>query len=332
MLKRLMLLVVLLACVCLPAHAAGSLSGKETHLVPQEGAYDPRYSLSCAFDVPTGEPFEIVVYQDTGSLQLRAVRNGGNLPPGADIYVRQTAAAGRVAYIKGTILTGGTYSFGVLIQEPVGEGKEMTTLAILQVTLRVSGDVETVEKYLGDGCGMLRLTAKGVNFRRTPGGTRLGTYDKGTRFVWCSTQEKGGYTWYRVWSEDYGYGYIRGDMVQVEPPLRIVYTPGKETAFTLFITPDTGIGLIPSLIMTEAPEEIGFDTELPTGLRSLVNVTRGGDIWTLLCFCIEEEKAFWIQADLRDEYGVPLECQMVYLTTKWEETPEYVSPAGLQNH
>lgn len=315
MIKRLIFLAALLMCLCAPALAGG----KDAHLLPQEGEYAPRYSLSCAFDIPTGEPFEIVVYQDEGAKSLRAVRNGGVVPPGADIYRRELADGGRAAYIKGTILTEGTYSFGVLLQEPVGEGKEMTTLAILQVTLRVSGDVETVEKYLGDGSGMLRLTMKGVNFRRTPGGTRLGTYDKGTRFVWCDTQEKGGYTWYRVWSEDYGYGYIRGDMVQVEPPLRIVYTPGKETAFTLFITPGTDKAVTPSLIMTEDAAEIGFDTE------PLVTVTRGGDTWTLLCFSIEEEKAFWIQADLRDEYGVPLECQLVYLTTKWEETPEYVN-------
>lgn len=312
MMKRLMLLAVLLVCLCSPALAGG----KDAHLVAQEGAYAPLYSPSCTFDIPAGEPFEVIVYQDEGTQSLRAVRNGGVVPSGAEIVARESSG-GRTAVVKGTVLTEGTYSFGVLIQEPVGEGQETSTLAILQVTLRVSGDVETVEKYLGDGDGMLRLRMKGVNFRRTPGGTRLNTYDEGTRFVWCDTQEKGGYTWYRVWSENEGYGYIRGDMVQVESPMRIVYTPGKETAFTLFITPDTGRTLIPSLIMTEASEEIGFDTE------PLVNVKRGEDIWTLLCFCIEEEKSFWIQVDLRDEYGVPLECQMIYLTTKWEPVPAY---------
>lgn len=313
MIRRLLILAAILCCLCIPALAGG----KDAHLLPQAGEYAPRYSLSGSFSVPTGEPFEIVVYQDEGTKPLRAVRNGGIVPHGADIHVRESSGGGRTAYIRGTVLTGGVYSFGVLIQEPVDEGKEMTTLAILQVTLRVSGDVKTVEKYLGDGSGMLRVAMNGVNFRRTPGGARLGAYDEGARLVWCDTQEKGGYTWYRVWSEDFGYGYLRGDMVQIEPPLRIVYTPGKETAFTLFITPDTGRTLTSSLIMTGAPEEIGFDTE------PLVNVTRGEDVWTLLCFCIEEPKAFWIQADLQDEYGVPLECQLIYLTTLWEEVPEY---------
>lgn len=315
MMKRLLTLLCLLLCLCVPARA----DKKDAHLLPQEGDHAPLYSPSCTFAIPTGELFEIVVYQDEGTEALRAVQNGGVVPAGAAIYAREVSGGGRMAYLRGTILTEGTYSFGVLIQEPVGEGKDMTTLAILQVTLRVSGDVETVEKYMGDGQGMLRLTMKGVNFRRTPGGTRLGAYDEGTRFVWCDTQQKGGYTWYRVWSEDHGYGYIRGDVVQEEPPLRIVYTPGKETAFTLFITPDTDATLIPSLIMTESPEDVGFDTE------SLVSVVRGGDTWTLLCFCIEEEKSFWIKADLRDEFGVPLECQLIYLTTKWEEPPEYVN-------
>ncbi len=311
--KRIMALALLMVWLVSGAQA----EGKGTNLTAQAGRYAPMYSPSYTFAVPAGELFEIVLYQDEGTLPLRAVRNGGEVPSGADVYWRTTGDGLRQAYLRGTVLTEGEYSFGVLIQEIPEGTKAMDTLTILQVTLRVSGDVETVEKYLDDGDGMLRLLMNGVNFRRTPGGTRLGTYDLGTRFVWCDVQEKGGYTWYRVWSPDYGYGYIRGDMVQVEPPRRIVYTPGEETAITLFITPGNTAQLTPSLIMTEAPEEIGFD------MQPLVNVTRGGDTWTLLCFCIAEEKAFWIQADLRDEFGAPLECQLIYLTTKWEPVPAY---------
>ena len=70
--------------------------------------------------------------------------------------------------------------------------------------------------------------------------------------------------------------------------------------------------------MTGKPEYIGFDTQ------PLVNVVRGGDTWTLLCFTIGDESAFFIQVDLRDEYGAPVECQVIYLTPRWEEVPEYV--------
>ena len=313
MMKRLLLMVLALLCLC-PAALAG---GKEPgNLKAQEGLYSPEYSMVSSFAVPVGETFEFVLYQDGGELPMTAERNGGAVPAGMDIYQRIDADTGlRQVYIRGAVLAEGEYSFGVLIREWADD--ESRALALLQVSLRVSSDVATVDKYLGDGKGMLRLLEDGVNFRRTPGGKRLGTYDKGRRFVWCDMTEKGGHLWYRVWSADYGYGYLRGDMLQEEPPLRIVYTPGKETAFTLFITPGETDPLTPGLIMTEAPEEIGFDTD------ALVSVVRGGDTWTLLCFCIEEEKAFWIQADLRDEFGVPLECQLVYLTTKWEETPVY---------
>lgn len=314
MMKRLLLLALAMLCLC-PAALAG---GKETgNLKAQEGLYSPEYNLVSSFAVPVGETFEFVLYQDGGELPMTAVRNGGAVPAGMDIYQRLDADTGlRQVYIRGAVLAEGDYSFGVLIREWADE--EGCALALLQVTLRVSDDVQPVDKYLGDGHGMLRVLVDGVNFRRTPGGKRLGVYDKGERFVWCGTAEKGGYTWYRVWSADYGYGYLRGDMVQEDVPLRLVYTPGKETAFTLFITPGETDPLTPSLIMTEAPEEIGFDTD------SLVNVIRGGDTWTLLCFCIEEEKSFWIQVDLRDEFGAPLECQMVYLTTEWTEPPAYV--------
>lgn len=314
MMKRLLLMVLALVCLC-PAALAG---GKEPgNLKAQEGLYSPEYSLVSSFAVPVGETFEFVLYQDGGELPMTAERNGGAVPAGMAIYQRIDADTGlRQVYIRGSVLAEGDYSFGVLIREWADE--EGCALALLQVTLRVSDDVQTVDKYLGDGRGMLRVLVDGVNFRRTPGGKRLGVYDKGERFVWCSTTEKGGYTWYRVWSEEHGYGYLRGDMVQEDAPLRLVYTPGKETAFTLFITSGETDPLTPALIMTEAPEEIGFDTD------SLVNVIRGGDTWTLLCFCIEEKKSFWIQVDLRDEFGVPLECQLVYLTTEWTEPPEYV--------
>lgn len=315
MIRRLMLLAAVLMCLCIPAQAGG----KKTNLVPQEGKYAPQYSQAYTFTVPVGEPFEIVVYQDEGTLPLRAEKNGGEIPSGAGIHLKEaTPSEPRQACLRGTVLTTGDYSFGLLIQEPNSDGSGSDMLAILQVTLRVSSSAPTVEKYLGDGQGMVRVAMKGVNFRRTPGGTRLGAYDEGARFVWCSTQEKGGYTWYRVWSEDYGYGYLRGDTVQVEPPLRIVYTPGKETAFTLFITAGETDPLTPSLIMTERPEVIGFDTD------SLVTIVRGGDSWTLLCFRIEDAQSFWIKADLRDEFGTPLECQLVYLTTQWEEPPAYI--------
>lgn len=314
MMKRLLVMVLAMVCLCSAALAGGKAPG---NLKPQEGPYEPEYSMTSAFVVPVGELFEFVLYQDGGELPITAVRNGGAVPAGAGIYQRVDADTGlRQVYIRGTVLAEGEYSFGVLIREWADE--ESSALALLQVSLRVSSSVSTVDKYLGDGSGMLRVLQDGVNFRRTPGGTRLGMYDKGQRAVWCDMTEKGGHLWYRIWSPEYGYGYLRGDMVQEEPPLRIVYTPGKETAFPLFITLGETDPLTPGLIMTEAPEEIGFDTD------SLVTVTRGGDTWTLLCFCIEEEKSFWIQADLRDEFGMPLECQLVYLTTEWVEPPVYV--------
>lgn len=315
MMKRLMHLALVLVCLCMPALAGG----KETNLVQQAGAYEPRYSVNSTFEVLPGTDFELLVYEDSGTQQLMAVPNGEGLPLGVSAQTRVRDGK-RQIILRGLVYAEGSYDFSLLVQEVAKEGGEAasSTLAILQVRLRVTADAKTVEPYIGDGRGMLRLTKKGVNFRRTPGGTRLDSYDAGTRFVWCDTQKKGGYTWYLVWSEEHGYGYVRGDTVQVEPPLRIVYTPGKETAFTLFITPGVDEPLTPSLIMTEAPEEIGFDTE------PLVNVTRGGDTWTLLCFSIAEEKAFWIKADLRDEHGAPLECQLIYLTTRWEEPPVYV--------
>ena len=314
MFRRLMMLAALLACLAGPALAGG----KNAELPAQQGVYSPLYRPSGVYTVPVGQRFELLMYQDEGVLPLQASPSGGALPPGASLAEETVfGETARQVLLRGAVLTEGEYSFGVLIQEPAEGTDRLTTLAILQVTLRVSADVEPVEEYLGDGSGMLRLQMNGVNFRRTPGGERLDAYDRGTRFVWCGTQEKGGYTWYRVWSPDHGYGYIRGDMVQTEPPRRIVYTPGKETAFTLFITPGETAELTPSLIMTEAPEEIGFDTE------PLVTVVRGEDTWTLLCFCIEEEKTFWIQVDLRDEYGAPLECQLLYLTPRWEPVPAY---------
>lgn len=315
MMKRLMVLLCALLCLSVPARAGGK---ENSHLIPQSGAYEPEYSVSCTFVVEAGVPFEVVVYQDRGTQVLRAVRNGGTVPPGMDVY-KQDANGDelRQAVLRGTVYTEGAYAFGVLIQEQIGDSKEHNTLAILHVTLNVVGEIEKPDPYIGDGQGMLRVAMDGVNFRRTPGGTRLDQFDENERFVWCETREKGGYTWYRVWTQAYGYGWLRGDMVQLEPPLRLVYTPGKETAFTLFITPGRDAKVTPALIMTEAPEEIGFDTE------PLVNVNRGADTWTLLCFSIGGEKAFWIKADLRDEDGVPLECQLVYLTTRWEDVPAY---------
>jgi len=320
MMKRLLTLLVVLLCLCAPAQAGGNPNGKDAHLVPQEGAYAPRYSVKSSFEVLPGKAFEVVLYEDGGTLPLVAVRNSGSLPAGAGFDTCEQDGLRR-ACLTGTVYAEGTYAFSLLVQERTGEGaqQESCTLAILHVTLHVTSDARTIEPYLGDGQGMLRIAVDGVNFRRTPGGTRLGQYDEGTRMVWCGTQEKGGYTWYRVWTEDFGYGFVRGDMVLEEPPLRLVYTPGKETAFTLFITPGRTDILTPSLIMTEAPEEIGFDTE------PLVNVVRGGDTWTLLCFSIEGEKKFWIQCDLRDASGAPLECQMVYFTTVWEAVPEHVN-------
>lgn len=312
MFYRLLILLTAMLSLCSPA-LAGS---RNDHLVPQQGSYAPAYSPAYTYAIPVGEPFELTIYEDDGTLPMQAEHNGGLIPAGASLCT--DAALGsrrRCALIRGTILTEGSYAFSVVIRE--ANGAEMNTLAILQVTLRVSSDVETVDKYLGDGQGMLRVAMNGVNFRRTPGGTRLGTCDENARLVWCSTQEKGGYTWYRVWSAEYGYGYVRGDTVQVEPPRRLVYTPGKDTAYALFITADNVRPLTPGLIMTQAPEEIGFDTD------ALVTIVRGNDTWTMLCFCIEEEKSFWIHADLRDEYGVPLECQLVYLTPRWEEMPDF---------
>lgn len=322
MLRRLLATALALAmmCLCGAAQAGGApTGGKNAHLTPQEGEYAPRYSVSPTFEVLPGTEFTIVVYEDAGTAELSAARNGGGMPSGTALETRARDGV-RQACISGIAYAEGSYVFSMLVQERQEDALQpLRTLAILHVTLKVTADAKVIEEYLGDGEGMLRIAVDGVNFRRTPGGTRLGQYDEGTRMVWCGTQEKGGYAWYRVWTEDFGYGWVRGDMVQVESPIRIVYTPRKETAYALFITPGVTVPLTPSLIMTEAPEEIGFDTE------PLAAVVRGGDTWTLLRFCIAEEKTFWIKVDLRNEEGAPLECQLVYLTTRWEEIPEYIN-------
>ena len=321
MFKRILSALLILLCLFSSARAGGK--GKDAHLVSQQGEYDPRYSVKTTFEVLPGKEFSLVLYEDSGTLALTGSRNSGNIPSGSGVVGHVNSDGVRQLRLTGLLYAEGEYSFSVLVQEPSneeGEGKiPMRTLAILHVTLRVTSDIPVVEPYLGDGQGMLRLVMDGVNLRRTPDGTRLAQYDEGTRMVWCSTEKKGGHTWYRVWTEDFGYACIRSDMAQEEPPLRLVYTPGKETAFTLFITPGTEEVLVPSLIMTESPGDIGFDTE------PLVTVHRGDSTWTLLCFSIEEEKTFWIQCDLRDESGAPLECQLIYLTTQWEEVPAYVN-------
>lgn len=320
MIRKLLALLVMLLCLCVSAQAGvPAASGKDAHLVPQEGAYEPRYSVSSTLEVLPQKDFEVVVYEDSGTLPLLTARNSGSLPAGVSLVTRERDGK-RQACISGYGYAEGEYVFSLLVQEETETDGQtaVSTLAIVHVRLRITADAPVIEPYIGDGQGMLRVATDGVNFRRTPGGTRLGQYDEDVRMVWCSTQKKGGYTWYRVWTEDFGYGWIRGDMVQVEPPMRIVYTPGKETSFPLFITPGVTSPLTPTLIMTQAPEEIGFDTE------PLTTFVSGGDTWTLLRFCIGEAKAFWIKADLRDEQGNPLECQLVYLTTMWEEVPEYV--------
>lgn len=305
--------LLLLSAPCFPAQA-----GTAGALPSQSGEYAPFYSPSCTLTVAPGQPFRFTLYQDSGTRTFQAVRNGGVIPPGAELQESITSgSANRTVYLKGTVLTEGSYSFGVMIREEDGDGHRM--LALLQVTLRITADAPAVDRYLGDGQGMLRLIKPGVNFRRTPGGTRLGTYDEGTRLVWCRTETKGGYTWYRVWTQEHGYGYIRGDVVLEEEPQRIIYTPGEAAEHMLFITPGTDMCLTPSLIMTEAPDVIGFDASPFTTLA------RGGDTWTLLRLCIPDERAFWILVDLRDELGAPLECKPVYFTTLDEEPPVYIN-------
>ena len=314
--KRLMAMVLVWCSLCTAALAGGG-GGKDAHLTPQEGAYSPRYSVSATYQALPEDDFNVVVYEDEGTLPLCIARNGGSLPGGVTLTTRVVNGV-RQACITGRVLAAGEYTFGMLVQEEEADGT-LRTLAILHATLRITPDAPVTEPYLGDGQGMVRVVMDGVNFRRTPGGTRLGMYDEDTRLVWCSTQEKGGYTWYRVWTADFGYGYVRGDMVQEEPPMRLVYTPGKETAFPIFITAGVTAPLTPSLIMTQNPDCIGFDTQ------PLVNVVRGADTWTLLCFTIDGDGAFFIHVDLRDEYGAPIECQLIYLTPRWEDVPEYVN-------
>ena len=321
--RQLCIIFCLLLLLPLCAQAGGKTAGKDGHLVPQEGAYEPRYTVSGTYKVLPAEPFEVVLYEDSGTLPLVVARNGGSMPAGAGLLSRTTADGTRQAYVTGLSYGEGDFTFSVLVQESAGDPEApeaLRTLAILHVKLRVTSDIEVVEPYLGDGVGMLRLAIDGVNFRRTAGGTRLGQYDEGTRLVYTGTDKSDGYLWYRVWSADYGYGYVRADLVQLEPPLRLVYTPGKETAFPIFITAGNDAPLTPSLIMTESPEVIGFDTQ------PLVTVQRGSDTWTLLCFTIPEDaekSAFFIQVDLREADGTPLECQVIYLTPRWEEVPPY---------
>lgn len=330
MLKRLTALLLALICLCgLPdpaatALAGGKSAGGESALPAQDGEYDPHYSVSGVYQVLPGKDFDVVVYEDSGTLPLTVSRNNGSLPSGCTFTTRTTKDGRRQACLTGLMLAEGKYSFSILVQE-AADGGTNRTLAILHVTLHVTSDMPVTEPYLGDGKGMLRVLADGVNLRRTPGGTRLDMVDKGDRMPYTGTQKKGGYTWYRVWAADVGYCWVRGDMVQEEPPLRLVCTPGKETAFPIFITPGAEGALTPSLIMTERPDVIGFDDQ------PLVTVSRGGDVWTLLCFTMPEEggdeegekTAFFIKADLRDENGVPLECQVIYLTTVWEDVPPY---------
>ena len=327
MLKRLTALMLAFLCLCgLPVPAdrafAGGKSADESTLPAQDGEYDPRYSASTVCQVLPGRTFDVVVYEDSGTLPLTVSRNSGSPPSGCAFTTRTTADGRRQACLTGLMLAEGKYAFSILVQETDGDGVPRT-LAILHVTLHVTSDIPVTEPYLGDGKGMLRVLADGVNLRRTPGGTRLGMADKGDRMPYTGTQRKGGYTWYRVWAADVGYCWVRGDMVAEEPPLRLVCTPGKETAFPVFITPEAEGTLIPSLIMTERPDVIGFDNQ------PLVTVHRGGDVWTLLCFTMPESSAdggktaFFIKADLRDEEGVPLECQVIYLTTVWEDVPPY---------
>ena len=287
MIKRLIAMAAVLMCLCTGAQAGGkSTGGKDAHLVQQEGAYAPRYSSACTLEVLPGQDFTLILYEDSGTLPLLTAANGGSMPSGAGLTTR-TRDGVRQVCLSGRVYAEGSYGFSLLVQERESE-ETVRTLAILHVTLR-----------------------------RTPGGTRLDQVDEGARLVWCSTQEKGGYTWYRVWTAEHGYVYVRGDMVHPEPPMRIVYTPGKETAFPVFITPGVTAPLTPNLIMTGNPEAIGFDTQ------PLQTIVRGGDTWTLLCFRIEEAEPFFIKADLRDEYGAPIECQVIWLTTQWEEVPEY---------
>ena len=316
MIKRLFAMLAVLMCLCTGAQAGGkSAGGKDAHLVQQEGAYAPRYSSACTLEVLPGQDFTLVLYEDSGTLPLLTTANGGSMPSGVGLTTR-TRDGVRQVCLTGRAYAEGSYGFSLLVQERESE-EAVRTLAILHVTLRITSAAPVTDPYLGDGQGMLRVMIDGVNLRRTPGGTRLEQVDEGARLVWCGTQEKGGYTWYRVWTAEHGYVYVRGDMVQEEPPMRIVYTPGKETAFPVFITPGVTAPLMPNLIMTENPEAIGFDTQ------PLQTIVRGGDTWTLLCFCIEGEAPFFIKADLRDEYGAPIECQVIWLTTQWEEVPEY---------
>lgn len=326
--KRLTALLLALLCLCgLPgpadrAFAGGKNTDKESHLQPQTGEYDPHYSASGTYQALPGTAFDIVLYEDSGTLPLKVSRNSGSPPAGCGFAVSTTKDGRRQARLTGLMLAEGKYAFSVLVQEEADAGT-VRTLAILHVTLHITSDMPVTDPYLGDGRGMLRILADGVNLRRTPGGTRLGVVDKGDRLPCTGTQKKGGYTWYRVWAEDVGYCWVRGDMVQEEPPLRLVCTPGKETAFPIFITPGAEDGLVPSLIMTERPDVIGFEDQ------SLVTVSRGGDVWTLLCFTMPEtdesgqKTAFFIKVDLRDAHGAPLECQVIYLTTVWEDVPPY---------
>lgn len=316
MMKRALIMLLCLCCLCTGALAGGkTAAGKDAHLTPQAGEYEPRYSVSGVYEVLPGTEFELVLYEDSGVLPLQIARNGSGVPSGVSFLCREKDGK-RQACLTGLVYAEGEYGFSLLIQEAETE-ESLRTLAILHVTLCITSAAPVTTPYLGDGQGMLRVAVDGVNFRRTPGGTRLCQYDEGKRLVWTWSQEKGGYIWYRVWTEDYGYGWIRADMVQLEPPLRIVYTPGKETAFPLFITAGRSGPLTPNLIMTGRPEVIGFDTQ------PLATVLRGKDTWTLLCFRIDGTEPFFIKVDLRDEYGVPLECQLVYLTTQWEEIPPF---------
>jgi len=313
--KALMLLLLSLLLIS-ALHAPAMAGGPSGALPAQNGEYAPFYSPACTLTVAPGKPFRFTLYQDSGTHTFEAVQNGGVVPPGAELQESiSSGSTNRTVYLKGTVLTEGSYSFGVIVREKDGERYRM--LALIQVTLRITADAPSVDEYLGDGQGMLCLVMPGVNFRRTPGGTRLGTYDEGTRLVWCRTETKGGYTWYRVWTREHGYGYIRGDMVQEEQPQRILCTPGETAEHLLFITPGTDESLTPSLIMTEASDVIGFDAP------PLTTLARGGDTWTLLRVCVPDERAFWILVDLRDELGAPLECKPIYITTADVEPPAY---------
>lgn len=96
---------------------------------------------------------------------------------------------------------------------------------------------EDVAAYRGDGRYMLTVTAETTVARGLFGADPFATLPVGARVIATnvSTVSSGtGELWYEVYLPGSGYGYIRGDAVVMDEPLRVAYQPGFGVSAALF--------------------------------------------------------------------------------------------------